>query len=182
MKPFPLHTLDSAPAASRPPLQALHDAFGMLPNVAGAMAASPVLIGSLAAVFGKVHAGSFDEAQIQIVLLTDAVANASAWPVAFHSALALQLGVPAAEVAAIRAGRLPGAPGYAALSALARAMIEKRGRLDRHEQLAFLDAGFAQEQLLEVIAIVAASTLTNYAASIAQPPLEEAFRAHAWTH
>jgi hypothetical protein len=31
-----------------------------------------------------------------------------------------------------------------------------------------------------VIAIVAASTITNYAGSIADPPLEDPFRQHAW--
>jgi hypothetical protein len=44
----------------------------MIPNVAGAMATSPVLINSLVALFGNVHGGSFTEAQVQIVLLTAA--------------------------------------------------------------------------------------------------------------
>ena len=46
---------------------------------------------------------------------------------------------------------------------------------DRH--LAFLDR---TEQLLEVIAVVAASTITNYVGSVAQPALEAPFDAFAW--
>jgi hypothetical protein len=34
--------------------------------------------------------------------------------------------------------------------------------------------------LLEVIAIVAASTITNYTGSITNPPLEQSLRVHAW--
>jgi hypothetical protein len=41
-------------------------------------------------------------------------------------------------------------------------------------------AGFTKEQVLEVIAIVAASTITNYAGTIANPPLDEAFQPYAW--
>lgn len=182
MKPFPVHTIESAPEKSRASLEALQGAFGMLPNIAGAVATSPVLIDSLVGLFGKVHGGSFAEDQIQIVLLTDAVVNASQWAVAFHSALALQQGIDAADVDAIRAGHLPNDPKRAALSALARAMIEKRGHLSQQDKEQFLSAGFDNAHLLEVIAIVAASTITNYTATITNPPLEEAFKQHTWSH
>lgn len=75
---FPLHTIESAPEGAKPALKQLHAAFGMLPNIIGKMATSPVLINSLVGLFGNVHGGSFSEAQVQIILLTDAVTNASA--------------------------------------------------------------------------------------------------------
>lgn len=180
MKPFPVHTIHSAPEAARPSLQALQSAFGMIPNIAATMATSPVLIDCLVGLFGKVHGGNFTERQIQVVLLTDAVANASSWAVAFHSALALQQGIDAADVDAIRAGRLPSDPMLAALSSLARALIDTRGHLDQQNVDRFLQAGFDRAHLLEVIAIVAASTITNYTATITKPPLEEAFAPYAW--
>ena len=42
------------------------------------------------------------------------------------------------------------------------------------------DLGFDSLQVLEVIAIVAASTITNYAGTITNPRLEDTFRRHAW--
>jgi alkylhydroperoxidase family enzyme len=172
--------MESAPERSNPPLQQLQSAFGMIPNIIGAMATSPVLINSLVGLFGNVHGGSFTEARVQVVLLTDAVTNASAWPVAFHTTLALKEGIDPEDVEAIREGRLPRDGQLAALSALARTMIEKRGRLSDEEIDRFLAAGFGKDHLLEVIAIVAASTITNYAGSITKPPLEAPFQAHAW--
>ena len=180
MTSFPVHTMESAPERSKPALQKLQSAFGMIPNIAGAMATSPVLIKSLVGLFGNVHGGSFTEAQIQIVLLIDAVVNASAWPVAFHSALALKEGIDPADVQAIREGRLPKDAKLAALSGLARAMIEKRGRLDDRDVEHFMAAGFGKDHALEVVAIVAASTITNYTGSITKTPLEAPFQAHAW--
>jgi hypothetical protein len=67
MARFPVHTIDSAPERSKPALRQLQTAFGMIPNIAGAMATSPVLINSLVGLFGNVHGGSFTEAQIQTV-------------------------------------------------------------------------------------------------------------------
>jgi len=180
MSAFPIHTIQSAPEPSKPSLEALQGAFGMIPNIASAMATSPVLIGSLVGLFGKVHGGSFSEAQVQIVLLTNAVTNACSWAVAFHSFLAVKEGVDAADVDAIRERRIPSAGKNAALSTLARTFIEKRGHLDDRDVSIFLDAGFGKDHLLEVIAIVAASTITNYTGNVTKPPLEDAFEAYRW--
>jgi len=180
MSRFPIQTIDTAPAASKPALQALQSAFGFIPNIAGAMANSPVLIGALTDLFGRVHGGSFSEAEIQVLLLTNAVTNGSEWPVAFHSALALQQGIDAADVTAIRAGTAPKDQRLAALSRLARGLILQRGKLVEADAEMFLAAGFDATRLLEVVAVIAASTITNYTASIAQPPLEEAFAPHRW--
>jgi AhpD family alkylhydroperoxidase len=181
MTRFPVHTIDSAPEGSKPALRQLQSAFGMIPNVVGAMATSPPLINSLVGLFAHVHGGSFTEAQVQVVLLTDAVTNSCPWAVAFHTALALKEGLSSQDVQAIRERRLPDDDKLSALSALARAMIEKRGCLDVGDVDRFMAAGFGKDQALEVVGIVAASTITNYTASITKIPLEEMFQAHAWT-
>ena len=79
----------------------------MVANIAGALATSPVLINSLVALFGNVHGGSFNEAQVQVILLADGVTNGSHWAVAFHTALALKKRVDPADAHAIREGCLP---------------------------------------------------------------------------
>jgi alkylhydroperoxidase family enzyme len=181
MQTFPVHTIESAPEQSKPSLQMLQGVFGMIPNIVGAMSTSPILIGSLVGLFQKVHGGSFSEGQIQILLLTNAVTNGAAWAVAFHTALALKEGVEPADVQAIRERQTPRNPQSAALSMLARALIEKRGRLDDLDMSRFLQAGFDKAHLLEVIAVVAASTITNYTGNITQPPVEAAFEPYAWS-
>jgi hypothetical protein len=128
----------------------------------------------------QVHSRGLTEPENQIVLLTDAVANSSTYAVAFHTALALQQGVNSEETDAIRERRVPTDKRFAALSTLAKTLIEKRGHLSEQELDSFVAAGFTKEQVLEVIAIVAASTITNYAGTIANPPLEDPFRQYAW--
>jgi AhpD family alkylhydroperoxidase len=181
MQSFPVLTMGTAPAKSKPSLQALQGAFGMIPNVAATMATSPVLIDSLVALFGRVHGGSFTEAQIQTILLTNAVTNGCSWAVAFHTGLALKEGLDQAEVRAIRERRVPKDATFAALSTFARTLIEKRGRVDDRDVDVFVAAGFRKEHALEVIAVVAASTITNYTASVTQPPVEEPFQAYSWS-
>jgi alkylhydroperoxidase family enzyme len=180
MPTYQIHTILSAPEKSKPAVEQLQQAFGVLPNLAAVISNSPKLVTALVAVFQQVHSSSLTEPEIQIVLLTDAVANSSAYAVAFHSALALKQGVSSEETDAIRAQLLPKDRRFAALSTLAKTLIEKRGHLSEQELDAFLAADFTKEQILEVIAVVAASTITNYAGTIANPPLEDHFQQFAW--
>jgi alkylhydroperoxidase family enzyme len=59
-------------------------------------------------------------------------------------------------------------------------LIEKRGRLDDEEIGRFLEAGFSKTLLLEVISMVAASTITNYTGSVTNPPVEDWLQVRAW--
>lgn len=180
MTSYPIRTIASAPEESKPVLEQLQQTFGLIPNIAGAMANSPELIKAFIALFQQVHAGTFTEAEIQTLLLTNAVTNSSAWPVAFHTMLALKEGVAPVDVEAIRVRRLPADKRHAALSTLARKLIETRGHVSERDLTAFLEAGFEREQTLEILAVVAASAITNYAATVAEPPLEDFLHRHAW--
>ena len=180
MPTYQVQTIASAPEKSKPALEQLQQAFGVVPNIAAVIANSPKLVTSLVGLFQQVHSSSLTEPEIQIVLLTDAVANSSEYAVAFHTALAVQQGVNSEETNAIRDGHAPRNRRFAALSTLAKTLIEKRGHLNEQELGVFFDGGFTTEQIMEVIAIVAASTITNYAATIANPPLEDQFQQFAW--
>jgi alkylhydroperoxidase family enzyme len=180
MTNYPVQTMETAPAGSKPALEQFQKVFGMVPNIVGAIANSPKLVTALMRVFEQAHSGTLAETEVQIVLLTDAVTNASAYAVAFHTAMGQQAGLSAEVTDAIREGRAPKDKRYAALSLLAKTLIEKRGHLSDQEQESFFAAGFTREQVLEVILTVAASTMTNYTGTLANPQLEPQFQPFAW--
>jgi alkylhydroperoxidase family enzyme len=180
MHHYPVHTLDTAPEKSKQALSALKQNFGLIPNLAATMAESPTLVNGFVGALVNFIGGTFTGGERQVLLLTNAVTNRSAWAVAFHSTAALKEGVDAEEVHAIRDARLPKARKLAALSALTRALIEKRGDVDGRDLTAFTDAGFSPAQVLEVIAGLAVSAMANYAGNITKPPLESPFEAQTW--
>jgi len=180
MQAYQIHTIASAPEKSKLVLEQLQQAFGVIPNLAGAIANSPKLATAFLAVFQQVHSSSLTEQEIQIVLLADAVANSCTYAVAFHTALARKEGVSSEETEAIREWRTASNQRFAALSTLAKTLIEKRGHLSEQELDSFISAGFTKEQVLEVITVVAASTITNYAGNVAKPTLEDPLQEYAW--
>jgi len=84
MLSYQIHSIETAPDKSKPLLELFIHAVGFVPNLAGAIANSPVLANSLLGLFQIVHGGSFTEAEVQVLLLTNAVTNSSSWPVAFQ--------------------------------------------------------------------------------------------------
>lgn len=179
MQTFQIHTLESAPEQSQPALQGLKQNFGFIPNAAATMAGSPALINSFVACFGSFHGGSFSESERQILLLSNAVALKCHWTVAFHSAVALKAGVTASDVTAVRHGNAPAERKLAALSRLAKAMIERQGRA-AGEIDEFVAAGYAPAQVLEIIAAIAISTMAALTTTMADTPLEDPFKPQAW--
>jgi alkylhydroperoxidase family enzyme len=180
MSLFPVYTIESAPEPSKPAMETVKQLMGAVPNVVGAIAGSPALIGGFIDLFKAMRSSSLSQAQIRGLQLTCAVTNACAWAVAFHTFLALKADLDPSDVEAIRKGALPREQKLAALSQLAHALITKRGHVADAEVEAFLATGFRREQVLEVIAAVALATITNYVGNVAQPPIEDAFQAYAW--
>lgn len=180
MTTFPIHTAETAPEGSREALRALAGAFGLVPNLAATMAGSPSLISTFVAAFGQFGGTGFTDAERQVLLLSNAVANRCAWAVAFHSTLALARGAPTAVVQAVRRGELPADPRLAALAATTRAFIDKRGHLDEADLKTFTAGGFDEARILDVITGLAISTMANYTGNLADPPLEQPFEAQSW--
>jgi alkylhydroperoxidase family enzyme len=85
------------------------------------------------------------------------------------------------DVMAIREGKLPAHPKYAALSALTRVLIEKRGNVTDAEIERFTSAGYAQSQIFEVITSIGISTMAATTTNMAGTPVEDRFKAQAWT-
>jgi len=181
MQKFIVHTIGSAPEQSRQTLQALEQRFGFLPNVMATMAGNPVLLNGFVGSFGSFHGGSFNECEKQVLLLTNAVTIKCPWTVAAHSTFAIEDGIAESDVKAIRSGKLPEDPRYAALSRITRALIEKRGNVDEAEIGRFTAAGYSQLQILEVITAIGVSTMAATTTNMAGTPVEERFQAQAWT-
>jgi alkylhydroperoxidase family enzyme len=180
MQNFIVHTIESAPEKSKPTLGGMQNKFGFLPNIMGTMAENPVLLNGFAGSFGSFHGGSLDEAEKQILLLTNAVTLKCAWTIAAHTTFALEDGVPESDVEAIRSGKLPSSPKYAALARISKALLESKGNVDDAEVDRFTSAGYSQAQILEVVLCVGISMITATTTNLGKTPIDEHFKAHVW--
>ncbi|MCA8950343.1 MAG: carboxymuconolactone decarboxylase family protein [Planctomycetes bacterium] len=175
---FTIHTQQTAPAGSHPAMARLQQAVGALPNLARAMAESPVLLGAFADLRALVQSqGTFDAATSELLSLANAVANGCRYCTAIHSTFGLAAGLPAETVANVRTGGLPTDPSHRALVEFTRAVLATRGKVADTDFDAFLAAGFEPAQALEIIARAALSVMANYAGRLIAPEPDDAIAA-----
>ena len=180
MSTFQVHSIETAPDGSKPLLQGMKEGLGMVPNLAAAMSESPQLLGGFLAVRDIYLGGTFSPGEVQVLSLTAAYENDCAWCMAFHTLMALKEGVSPEDVDALRSGLSPSEPRLAALSDFARKMVRVRGAVSEADVERLCAAGYTQAQALEVVLGMAFSLMANYAGHLADAPLDEPFRPHAW--
>jgi AhpD family alkylhydroperoxidase len=179
MHQFTIHTAESAPPGSKQPLALLQQRIGFVPNLAGAMATSPTLVESFVGLLQRLQASSLTGLEREVVGLTVSFKNACTWSMAAHSTLAAAQGASGEVLEALRSGRELPDPRLQALHAFTRALLRSRGHLDGGAVEAVRKAGYTTEQALEVIAQAACTSMANWAANLADPPVDQAFEPSA---
>lgn len=174
-------TLTTAPEASRPALEQVQKAYGFVPNLLATFSNSPALLKGYLALDEQFNHGTFTPRERQIILLTTSVANACGYCEAAHSTiLKHMLKVPVEIVDAIRDGiTLKGDAKLNALVEFVRSVVETRGHAPYAKLQAFLDAGYSQAQVAEVLIGVALKTMSNYLDHLSPVPIEPAFAGEA---
>ncbi|MCU0888526.1 MAG: carboxymuconolactone decarboxylase family protein [Rubritepida sp.] len=180
MTRFPIHTPETAPEAARPILAGAKAGWGFVPNLHATLAAAPTALDAYGKLFELAGQGSFTPAEQQVAYLTISALHECEYCVSGHSVLAQGAGLDAATIAALREGRpLPDAR-LQALRAYAASQVLHRGRVPPGELEAFLAAGYSEAQALELLVIVAAKTISNYANHLAGTPLDAFMAKTAW--
>ena len=172
MTMFERHTIPSAPEGSRSPMTRLQESAGLVPNLAAMMAGAPALIDGFVTLRAIYQQASLDVRDREILGLSNAVANGCEWCVAFHSFVALKLGIDRAIVDAIRDGTPLADPKARALHRFTIRLIEQRGAVAGRDLEDFIQAGFTKQQALEGVAGCALSLMANYAGNFVDPDLD----------
>jgi uncharacterized peroxidase-related enzyme len=180
MPQFPIHTIESAPPASRPFLEGLQQEIGFIPNLAATMAGSATLIEAFTSLRRIAGRGELTPLERETVSLVVSFENDCTYCMAAHSMFAMKAGIAAPALEALRAGTIPPDARLGALAAFVRQLVTSRGHASAEAQEALLRAGFTPAQLLESIAVIAFTTIANYAHNVSGCAVDGAFQAQAW--
>lgn len=167
-----LHTVDTAPEASRPFVERALAGNGFLPNLIAVLANSPQALETYVTV-GQINArAQLTLAEREVVQITAARIHGCDFCVAGHTKLASkQAGLSRAEVAALQNGQDTGQARLDAVRVFAEAVIATRGAVSNEALAGFQAAGFSEQQALEVVLGISLATLCNFANSLAQSPV-----------
>ena len=156
MSRIPAISLDTATDATRPALEGVKKKIGFLPNVFTTLAQAPVAFDTYlqaSAILGKT---SLSAQEKEAIYLATSQVNGCDYCLSAHTVFAGKAGLSAQDIIAARHGELN------AYAALARQLTETRGHLSDEQLAAARAAGIDDRKIIEVIALVAVQTLTNY--------------------
>lgn len=162
MTKFAVHSLATAPEGSRAQLEADAKAWGFVTQLHGTLAESPAALIGYDTLFGLVAASTLSPAEQQVAYLTVSVFNECDYCTMGHTYLARNAALPEDEIQALRAGAPLSDPRLNALSTFVRAVVAQRGFVGDAGVEAFLAAGFSRANVLDLVALIAAKTISNY--------------------
>ncbi|MGI9291160.1 MAG: carboxymuconolactone decarboxylase family protein [Gammaproteobacteria bacterium] len=178
---FEVHSLDTAPAASKSLLKHSQELYGgMIPNLHGVMAESPALLEAYQQLNELVKKMALDMIEVNIVWLAINHQNGCTYCMAAHTAVAMHGGVSQADINALREGNQLADPKHQALRIFTEVMIEQRGWADDKAISELLAACYTKQSLLDVILCIGMKTLSNYTNHVAHTPVDKAFEKFTW--
>jgi alkylhydroperoxidase family enzyme len=180
MPTFELHDTQSAPEQSKPLLEGSLKAFGMIPGLHAVMAESPQVLKGYNQLHELVLASSLDNDETTVVWQTINVEHACHYCVPAHTGIAKMMEVSDDITNALRDETPLPSIKLEALRTLTLAVVRKRGEVSSDEVQSFLDAGYTQRQVLEVILVLSQKTMSNYINHIAETPIDAAFKKFEW--
>ncbi len=180
MTDFALHDVDSAPEGAKPLLEGSKKNMGMIPSLHAVMAEAPGLLEGYQTLHGLFTSTSFNANEQTVVWQTINVENECHYCVPAHTGIANMMKVPEEITEALRNETPLSDEKLEALRNFTLAVVRKRGNVTKDDLQAFYDAGYGQQQVLEVILGVAQKTMSNYVNHIAETPIDEPFKKFEW--
>lgn len=181
MTTLTIHTIESAPQASKPLLENSNKAFGMVPNLHGVLANAPKALEGYQVLHQLFTETSFNAEELTVVWQGINVEHGCHYCVPAHTGIAHSMKVDPALTEALRnQTQLPTAKLQALLD-MTSIIVRNRGHVTQEELTNFYNAGYNEQQVLEIILGLAQKVISNYTNHIGNTPIDAAFAQFAWT-
>ena len=171
MSRIAIPSLDDAPAASKPTLDAVQKQLGIVPNLFRLIGSSPAALTAFTNFQGALSK-TLDMKTRERIALAVAQVNGCDYCLSAHTYLGLNLAkISPEEIAQNRKGASGDAKANAAV-AFAYKVAQERGHVGDADITAVRNAGFTDAQIVEIVALVAENSFTNYLNEVAKTDID----------
>lgn len=145
--------------------------LGLVPNAVKVIGRSPAALEGYLGLGGALAEGELEPALQERIAIAVAAHNGCGYCLAAHTGAARQAGVPAEELERAQLASSDD-PRAAAVLAFVDAVLRGRGDVDDERFETLHTQGFSDAAIVEIVALVALNTLTNYVNRAAQTELD----------
>lgn len=180
MTDFTLYDETTAPKSTKETLAEVRKTYGMIPNLYGYLAESPVALSAYITINDQLmNHSSLTPAHVQVALLAISDVNNCEFCVAAHSWVSSKVMANPQTVAAIREGGTIEDPQDKVLVHVVRAIVSDRGHVADEILQAFFAAGFTKQNLFDLLVCNMLKSLSNYTNHITNTEVNEEFKGFA---
>lgn len=179
MKTFTLHTMESAPEATKSLFKNSLNSFGMIPNLHAVLGEEPAALEAYQLLHQLFQQTDFDAAELTVVWQTINVEHECGYCVPAHSLIAQMMEVDPAVNEALRNKTALPSEKLQVLHDTTLAIVRDRGNLSDEVLEKFYAAGYGQKHILGILLGLAQKVMSNYTNHIAKTPLDEGFKKFA---
>ncbi|GDY28037.1 hypothetical protein AHAT_39270 [Agarivorans sp. Toyoura001] len=180
MSNFTIHTVETAPEASKALAEKSLKTNGMLPNLHAIMAEAPGLLEGYQVLHKLFMESSFNAEELTVVWQTFNVEHECGYCVPAHTGIAHMMKVDPVLTEALRERQVMPTEKLQVLRDTALAMTRSRGNLTKQQMAAFFAAGYTQRQMLEIVLGLAQKVMSNYTNHLAETPIDKPFQKFSW--
>ena len=173
-------TDEAATGEAKEIIESIKTQLGFVPNMYRTMANSQGYLSTYIHGYKAFRESlGFTPQEQELIFLVISRANGCDYCTAAHSMIADKVAKFKPEnLAAIRTGEALADEKLQALSVFTSRVFESRGLISKADAAAFLEAGYLEEQILEVILAISVKTLSNYSNHIFHTELDAAFEGY----
>lgn len=163
-------TRETVSAENQAIFDQLQKSLKFVPNLFATFALSDTALGTFLALQNT--KSSLSAKEREVVNLVVSQVNNCAYCLAAHTMLGKMVGFTEAQTIGIRQAKVPFDARLAALATFSQTVALNRGHVGEDTTRAFLEAGWTQANLVDVIMAIGDKTISNYLHSVTEVPVD----------
>ena len=170
MNAFKVPTRDEVSPENQTIFDNLKKMLTFVPNLYATFAHSATALGTYLALQNA--KSSLNAKQREVINLVVSQVNDCEYCLAAHSAVGKMVGFTDAQILEIRHGRATFDPKLDALARFVREVTEKRGHVAAASTEAFIEAGWTEGNLVDVMVVIGDKIVSNYLHGVTKVPVD----------
>lgn len=170
MSQFNVPTREEVSANNQEIFDTLKSKLGFVPNLYAYYAKSETALADYLAFQNR--KSSLKAKEREVVNLVVSQINNCKYCLSAHTVLGKMNGFSDAQVLEIRKGTAAFDSKLNALATTTKAIAENKGRIEAVQKKAFFDAGYTEENLIDLVIVIGDKTISNYIHNLTQFPVD----------
>ncbi len=181
MTNFSIYSLETAPPRAEQTAQNVAKKYGSIPNLVGALLEAPEVAQAYVDLGDALKNSAFSAKERHVVWFTINRLHDCRYCMAAHTTMAKGEKIDAAVIEAARGDEDYPNERLNLLKEFTTKMVMNRGWVEPIEVQEFVEAGFSNRHVLDIVLAISHKVISNYTNHLVETPLDDRFSANRWS-